>query len=571
MNFLIKNNYSKKSLITIGVFALVLLSSLSIYKNVLGSVFDTMSGQAWQADDFVDINGNGIQDPWVDVNNNGIQDPGEEKVEHMDVAGGMGWLNFNCTTDLPNTCGTSDYGVNLDIVTGSVIGYAWSPNYGWLKFGGLAGQIIDPSRPNDVPPYVGQNIVATDAFVDLNAGIPTARPVRGWARFCAAAPDPSTCLGATIPNLKNGGWDGWVSLSGSNPDYGVTFNETTREFSGYAWGGNDGGANFVGWISFNCLNQNNCAVSDYRVVYSPLDGPAVSLQANPTVVPVLGQTALHWEGSGLVAGNTCVGEHTGPAVAGWDEVHPSPIGDFVTPPLLAGSYEFTITCQGSNGDTAKASVVVNVGIQIQLDADPAVVLPPGYMTKLYWNAIPSTPNGILSGCVTSSVPSVAVWDNFNVADMPPAGELSNVPVPTSPTKFTLTCKDSLGNDVTRSAFVNRGTLPELLTLKNSPVIENPVGSGIFTTNLTWKTVNIRQNSCIASGDGGWAGNKDNPESGSRTETDINVPTIPIPPVLFEYKITCVGLFSGQPVSVSLFLNSGSAGDSSTKKVKYIEL
>jgi len=569
MHFLIKNNFSKKSLNIIGILVVFILS-FSVFTNVLGSVFDTTSGQAWNAEDFVDMNGNGIQDPWVDVNGNGIQDPGEELVEHMATAGGMGWLNFNCTTDLPGTCGSSDYGVNLDINTGALTGYAWSANYGWLQFGKLAGQIIDPSRPNDVPPYVGQNILATDAFVNLQAGTPTARPVTGWARFCIAAANPDTCTGATIPNLKNGNWDGWVSLSGTNPDYGVTFNEVTREFSGYAWGGNDKGSNFVGWISFNCLNTNSCAISDYRVIYSPLDGPAVTLQADPVVVPVLGTTKLHWEGTGLINGNACVGTHTGPSVLGWDEIHTSPNGDFLTPPLSAGSYEFTIICQSPGGDTAKASVVVNVGIQIQLDADPAVVLPPSYNTKLYWNAIPNTPNGILTNCVTSSVPSVPMWDNFTVADIPPQGELLNVPVPASPTKFTLTCKDSSGNLISRDTFVNRGTLPELLTLKNSPVTENPVGSGIFTTTLTWKTVNIRENSCVASGDGGWSGNKANPETGSNSESNVNVPTIPVPPVLFEYRITCTGLYSNQQVSVSLFLNSGSGSNFSTKKPKYIE-
>ncbi|MDQ3076385.1 MAG: hypothetical protein M3Q34_04655 [bacterium] len=568
MNSFTKHYPSKKLLSIVCVVAVVFLLSMAYVNNVFGSVFDTMSGAAWQADNFNDLNGNGIQDPWLDLNNNGIQDTGEDQAEIANPAGGMGWLSFNCTTDLPNTCGTSNYGVNLDINTGVVAGYAWSANYGWLKFGGLAGQIIDPSRPNDVPPYVGQNIVATDAFVDLNSGTPTARPVSGWARFCSAAANPANCLGATIPNMSNGGWDGWVNLSGSN--YNVTFNEVTREFAGFAWGGDDHGANFVGWVSFNCLNTNNCAISDYKVIYSPLTGPLVTLQANPVVIPVQGKTNLHWEGTDLLGGNTCVGTHTGPDVPGWDEPHPSPIGDFLTPALQAGSYEFTITCEGSNGDTATASVTVNVGIQIQLDADPAVVLPPSYITKLYWNAIPNTPNGILKSCVTSSVPPVATWDNFTVADMPPAGELSNVPVPASPTKFTINCKDSLDNNVTKSVFVNRGTLPELLTLKNSPVTESPAGSGAYTTTLTWKTVNIKQNSCVASGDGGWSGNKDNPQNGSNSESDVKVPTIPPPPVLFEYRITCIGLYSGQPVSVSLFLNSGSDGNFSTKRPKYIE-
>lgn len=544
--------------------AVVFLLSLSIFNNVLGSVFDTTSGFAWGADNFVDINNNGIQDPWVDLNNNGIQDPGEDKAEFMDPAGGMGWLSFNCT-DLTSGCGASDYGVNLDINTGALTGYAWSANYGWLKFGGLAGQIIDPSRPNENPPYVGQNITANDAFVKMTAGTPTARPVTGWARFCSPTANPANCTGATIPNLQNGGWDGWVSLSGSN--YGMTFNEVTREFSGYAWGGQD----VVGWMSFNCLNQNNCGISDYRVIYTPVSGAVVSLQADPVVLPVLGKTNLHWEGTELLGGNSCMGSHTGPPVAGWNALHASPTGDFLTPALTVGTYRFTITCIGIGGDSAEASVTVNVGIQIRLEADPVVAFPPGYMTKLYWNAIPGSPNGILTNCIPSSNPSVAKWNNFNIPNMPPAGELSNVPVPASPTRFTITCEDSLGNFVTKDAYVNRGTLPESLTLRNSPVVESPLGSGLYTITLTWKTLNIRTNSCIASGDGGWVGNKNNPDTGSNSESDVNVPTVPAPPVLFEYKISCIGLYSGQPVTTSLFLNSGSDGASSTKKAKYREL
>jgi hypothetical protein len=368
--------------------------------------------------------------------------------------------------------------------------------------------------------------------------------------------------------MQNGGWDGWVSLSGGN--YGVTFNEITREFSGYAWGGDDHGSNFVGWISFNCLDQNICAKSDYKVIYDPATGPQVTLQATPVVIPVSGKTKLSWDGTNLATGNTCTGTHTGPSVSGWDDLHPSPSGEFITPPLSAGSYVFTITCDGSSGGSATSSVTVNVGIQIQLEADPAVVLPPHYQTKLYWNAIPTSPNGILHDCVTSSVPSVSLWNNFGVPDMPPGGELSNVPVPASPTKFTITCKDASDNTVSKDTFVNRGTLPELLTLKNTPVVENPAGSGTYTTTLTWKTVNIEKDSCVASGNGGWNGPKLNPQTGSNSEFNVTIPTIPPPPELFEYTITCTGLYSGQPVSVSLFLNSGSTAATLTKRPFYKE-
>jgi hypothetical protein len=114
----------------------------------------------------------------------------------------MGWLNF-------------DSGVNWDQSTGYITGYAWSSNYGWLKFGGLSGF---PSSGGNAQ-LVGSNM-------------------NGWARFCSAVTDPINCTGNGV-NFSNGGWDGWVNLNGVSI--------SGNNFSGYAWGGSD----VVGWIDFS--------------------------------------------------------------------------------------------------------------------------------------------------------------------------------------------------------------------------------------------------------------------------------------------------------------------------------
>ena len=136
----------------------------------------------------------------------------------------IGWVSLNCTND--STCGGVDYGVNMNN-DGSLVGYAWSPTVGWIQFGGLSG----------FPTGGGtQSINATT----------TGSNVTGWIRAVGA---------------DNNGWDGWISMSGTSPNYGVTYSGGT--FSGFAWGSTN-----VGWLSFNCANDSSCLTSSYSVALS---------------------------------------------------------------------------------------------------------------------------------------------------------------------------------------------------------------------------------------------------------------------------------------------------------------
>jgi len=144
----------------------------------------------------------------------------------------IGWISFNCQEGGPggsDICGTSDYKVSVNFTTGLFSGYAWSDNIGWVSFNStdLAGC---PSAP-------------CEARISTTTG-----EVSGWARA-----------------LAHNGWDGWISLRGTLPDYGVSLNSVTNEFHGYAWG-----SDVVGWISFNCQEggpggSDICGTSDYKV------------------------------------------------------------------------------------------------------------------------------------------------------------------------------------------------------------------------------------------------------------------------------------------------------------------
>ena len=152
----------------------------------------------------------------------------------------IGWISFNstnCDTDAnghidsgpcggDNTTGTvTNYGVNEDSITGFLIGYAWSPNIGWIQFGNLSGWPTTSQAPGTT---------STNAQMTGNS-------LKGWAKALSA---------------DGNGWDGWISLSGtttSGSNYGVTLTSTgSTSPSQYtckvdcAWGGD-----VLGWVDFS--------------------------------------------------------------------------------------------------------------------------------------------------------------------------------------------------------------------------------------------------------------------------------------------------------------------------------
>ena len=139
-----------------------------------------------------------------------------------------GWISFNCTTD--NSCASTDYGVTIDLATGQLSGYAWSSNLGWIYFGPDNGSVAlvsnAPGNPFQWAIYNSSN-----------------QQISGWAKILSL------------------GDEGWIKMrkysADGGTDYGVAVSGS-GDFTGYAWNSN------IGWISFNCLNDD-CSTSDYKI------------------------------------------------------------------------------------------------------------------------------------------------------------------------------------------------------------------------------------------------------------------------------------------------------------------
>ncbi|MEK7567069.1 MAG: hypothetical protein AAB527_02975, partial [Patescibacteria group bacterium] len=157
----------------------------------------------------------------------------------------IGWISFNNTTG----GGGANYGVTV-ASNGRLSGYAWSEYVGWITF--------NQNDLNGCPS--GQ----CRADFDEDTG-----QVTGWARALA----------------NGGGWDGWISLSGSN--YGVSVSQC-------AWGGWAWGSDVVGWISFSGSNYGVNASGDACTAF------AATLSATPSS----GYAPLSTTVTGGVSGGT---------------------------------------------------------------------------------------------------------------------------------------------------------------------------------------------------------------------------------------------------------------------------
>jgi hypothetical protein len=201
----------------------------------------------------------------------------EHNVSEWAWSENVGWLSFNNLSG----GGNINYGVNIDPQTGIFSGYAWSENIGWITFNEseLSGCPQAPCR----------------AWLET-----TTDKVYGWAKALAGG------------TTGSGGWDGWIKLRGTTQrvqEYGVWLDRTatpTPELMGWAWGGgNDPKSAVVGWVSFNCKNEQgaNCPLSNYKVVVNL----AVPPQNQPPTVsdprfssaycdvgPGLGQITFSW-------------------------------------------------------------------------------------------------------------------------------------------------------------------------------------------------------------------------------------------------------------------------------------
>ena len=124
----------------------------------------------------------------------------------------------------------------------NLVGYAWSSNIGWIKFGGLG-------TPPSGGGFSGQARVEYTTDNSTNANVNTDWELQGWARACAGAAK-ANCTGGVHPSA--GGWGGWISLGGTatnGSSYSVKIKDDAgtldRSASSAAWG-----STVVGWVDF---------------------------------------------------------------------------------------------------------------------------------------------------------------------------------------------------------------------------------------------------------------------------------------------------------------------------------
>jgi len=114
----------------------------------------------------------------------------------------IGWVSFSCENcDSDNNgyvdsgaCGgdnsstfSIDYGVDMDINSGVLSGYAWSENIGWVSF-----NYSETGAPPGSPDYSSSGYIARTSTSTFEAS--------GWARALAAS------------STYSGGWKGWIKL-----------------------------------------------------------------------------------------------------------------------------------------------------------------------------------------------------------------------------------------------------------------------------------------------------------------------------------------------------------------------
>jgi hypothetical protein len=142
-----------------------------------------------------------------------------------------GYISLNCATDPTGCAAHGNWGLTLNS-DGTVTGYAWSDNAGWIRFGGLS----------NFPAGAGSQAV--------NAQF-SGTTLIGWARAVGGLANPGSCssTGCTDMTSKTNGWDGWISLGGTG--YSVTM-DNAGSFAGsgltdhFAWG-----STVMGWIDFS--------------------------------------------------------------------------------------------------------------------------------------------------------------------------------------------------------------------------------------------------------------------------------------------------------------------------------
>lgn len=256
----------------------------------------------------------------------------------------IGWIDLNCSND--STCGTSNYGLAVD-ESDVISGYAWSDNVGWIS-----ANASDLSGCPEAP---------CTARMSGSA-------MAGWLRALSAN------------DSQAGGWDGFISLSGSNPAYGPTLSGGI--FSGFAWGDTN-----VGWVDWSlasttftpCVSQNICSGANVvdsctgAIVQSCTSGticsagaciapppPGVAafgnftghLTARPALVHVGETTKLYWNVTNV---SSCLITGNGDT---WTDTFSGASGKTTNP--INSQTIYTLSCTGLDSSTFIETATINI-------------------------------------------------------------------------------------------------------------------------------------------------------------------------------------------------------------------
>lgn len=197
--------------------------------------------------------------------------------------------------------------------TGSIYGYAWSDNIGWISLNG-ANYGLSVATNNTVSGYAwSDNIGWVSANGADVSGCPS-NPCTPRLQGGAMTGWLKALEGGTA---ESGGWDGWISLSG--PGYGIT--QSGNNFSGYAWGGD-----VVGWTDFSSATFTPSGSGPYTLTVTKAgtgSGTVTSAPAgincgttcnasyvadtvvNLTATPAGGSTFSGWSGGGCSGTGVC--------------------------------------------------------------------------------------------------------------------------------------------------------------------------------------------------------------------------------------------------------------------------
>lgn len=215
----------------------------------------------------------------------------------------VGWMSLS----------GGSYGISVSS-TGTLSGYAWSDTIGWVSANtsDLSGC---PSAP-------------CTASIDSNGAM------RGWLKALSGG------------SAQSGGWDGFISLSGSN--YGPV-RQSNGTFSGYAWGDIN-----VGWLDFRYATTNYQAVPTADLKVRVI---GESTWQDSLTIAMGDEIELGWNQSSSDNTTSCEAVppaynfSTGSAVSGIDSDVDEPIGNT--------SYTYRLLCYGGGSTQAVDSLVVS--------------------------------------------------------------------------------------------------------------------------------------------------------------------------------------------------------------------